>query len=58
MLPNSTLKRGSLRWSDAFSNGLVSVKKRPSGFDFMISISVCVGFNETVDPSVRWFSAC
>lgn len=58
MLPNSTLKRGSLRWSDAFSNGLVSVKKkkRPSGFDFMISISVCVGFNETVDPSVRFQS--
>lgn len=57
MLSNSTLQRGSLRWSHAFSNGLVSVKK-PSGFDFMISISVCTGFNETADPCVRRFSAC
>lgn len=57
MLSNSTLQRGSLRQSDAFSNGLVSVK-RLSGFDFMISISVCAGFSETVDPSARWFSAC
>lgn len=51
MLSNSALQCGSLRWSDAFSNGLVSVK-RPRGFDFMILISVCTGFNETVDPSV------